>query len=427
LRRTIIMKNAWNESEANHFVNLFGPEWGTGIALLTYATRLVGSAPALAMHGAGNTSIKGIIKAPSGNDSAALFVKASGVAMDRITPSDFVCLDHTGVGKLRAVSSLTDEALTREIRTHMLKPYEALPSVETPMHAFIDRAAVMHTHPTAILALTNRTDGDKIVAEALGKDIGVLPYASSGLALGRAVADELDRGKGLQGAVVMHHGLVTWGENQKQAYDRTIEIVSRAEEYIRESRRQVLPLNHKKTPLETARQRYTRIAPFLRELLSPSLGDPVRPRESMVLSALITRETLDIIDAPAAKALICTAPLSPDCLGRIRAYPLLIEAPDYDDMNLLHAQLKDGLESFIARYDAYVKRHSPHFPKILLLPGLGAVCAGRGLDMAQAARDIMEQALLVKRLIYETGGTYLGLTEDCLFEAEFRSYRKAKN
>ena len=55
----------------------------------------------------------------------------------------------------------------------------------------------------------------------------------SGLAFGRAVADERDRRKGCRAIVVMQHGLITWGASPKQAYDDTIEMVSRAEEYIR--------------------------------------------------------------------------------------------------------------------------------------------------------------------------------------------------
>ena len=65
-------------------------------------------------------------------------------------------------------------------------------------------------------------------------------------------------------------------------------------------------------------------------------------------------------------------------------------------------------------------------PKVLLLPGVGAVCAGPDLAMARIARDIAEQDLFVKRTIQETGGTYLGLTEDHLFDMEFRAFQRAK-
>ena len=76
-----------------------------------------------------------------------------------------------------------------EFRMRMLKPSDALPSIETLMHAFLDRTAVVHTHPTAILTLTNRVGGEETIVAALGDDVGVVPYVNAGLALGRAVAD----------------------------------------------------------------------------------------------------------------------------------------------------------------------------------------------------------------------------------------------
>jgi rhamnose utilization protein RhaD (predicted bifunctional aldolase and dehydrogenase)/NAD(P)-dependent dehydrogenase (short-subunit alcohol dehydrogenase family) len=434
--KATIMNNDWIEAEADDFIKAHGPERGDDVALMAYATRLLGSRPDLAMHGGGNTSLKGLVKTVAGDEVAALFVKASGVALEAVLPSDFVCLDQAYLKKLRAVSSLTDEIMADEFRTRMLKPGNALPSIETLMHAFLDQRCVVHTHPTAILALTNRTGGEETIAAALGDDVGVVPYINAGLALGRAVADEQDGRKELRAIVVMHHGLITWGTGPQQAYDNTIEMVGRAEEYLRKSRRRIFPLNTT-TPLETARTRYTKIAPLLRGLLSPASGDPDNPHEKTVLAPLITREILDILDSPGAKALACTAPLTPDYLVRTKAYPLFIENPDYEDMTLLRQQLVREIASFSARHDAYLKKFAsrlPEFdatsfdllPRVVLLPGLGAVCAGPDLGVARVARDITEQALTVKRTISETDGTYLGLTEDHLFDMEFRAFQRAK-
>lgn len=49
------MDNGWIEAEADDFIKSHGPERGNDVALLAYATRLVGSRPDLAMHGGGNT------------------------------------------------------------------------------------------------------------------------------------------------------------------------------------------------------------------------------------------------------------------------------------------------------------------------------------------------------------------------------------
>jgi rhamnose utilization protein RhaD (predicted bifunctional aldolase and dehydrogenase)/NAD(P)-dependent dehydrogenase (short-subunit alcohol dehydrogenase family) len=430
------MKNTWIEAEATDFIKTHGAERGTEVALLAYATRLVGNRPDLAMHGGGNTSLKGMVKTLAGDVVAALFVKASGSAMETITPAGFVCLDHAYLKKLRTVSSLTDEIMANEFRMRMLAPSDKLPSIETLMHAFIDAPAVVHTHPTAILALTNRARGEEAIVEALGDAVGVVPYVNSGLPLGRAVADECDRGKGYRAIVVMQHGLITWGASPRQAYDDTIEMVGRAEEYIREKHRRTFNTN-KTIDTETAFTRYRETAPMIRGLLSPASGDPDKPYKKMILVPLISKEILAFLDSPQAGDLACTAPLTPDYLVRTKSYPLFVEKPDYADPEGLRRQLAGEIEAFSSRYAAYVKRHASRLPKftasgfdllprVLLLPGLGAVCAGSDFSMARIIRDITEQALMVKRVIRDTDGAYVGLTEEHLFDMEFRVFQRAK-
>jgi len=430
------MKSLWNESEAKAFIDACASKGEEDIALLAYATRLVGRQRDLALHGGGNTSLKGAIRTLAGHQAAALFVKASGVAMERMSPSDFVCLDLHYLRALRGLPALTDETMAAEFRMRMLRPSEALPSIETLMHAFIDRPVVVHTHPDAILALANRPGAEEALHAALGGDVGVVPYADAGLTLGRAVAEELERKAACRAIVVLHHGLVAWGADPRAAYDATVEIVGRAEAYIEASRRPLFPVCPPAT-LEFARERYRNIAPLLRGLLCPASGDADRPFENRVLSPLINAETLAFLDAPRSQALACSAPLTPDYLVRTRAYPLFVEGPVYDDMAALRRQLAEAIDAFRRRYDAYVKRHASRLPssaagggdrlpKVVLLPGLGAVCAGPDLGAAEIARDITEQTLTVKRAILETGGAYLGPSEAHLFDMEFRMFQRAK-
>jgi rhamnose utilization protein RhaD (predicted bifunctional aldolase and dehydrogenase)/NAD(P)-dependent dehydrogenase (short-subunit alcohol dehydrogenase family) len=431
-----MINNIWVESEANEYIKKYGSQHGPELALMVYATRLVGGQPDLAMHGGGNTSLKGTVKTITGDELSALFVKASGVAMDAIEPSGFVCLDHAYLKKLRTVASLTDEVMAGEFRTHTLGPGDALPSIETLMHAFLDKHFVVHTHPTSVLGLTNRENGEAAVQDALGSDVAVIPYANAGLALGRAVADKLDKHEGNRALVVMHHGLVTWGTHPKQAYDTTIEMVNRAEEYVQKSRRRVI-VPGAAVPVAEAKKRYERIAPVLRGLLSPHTEDPDNPISSMVLSPVITEEILGILGSAQAQELSCSAPLTPDYLVRTKAYSLFVGAPAFDDAAALKAQLAKSITSFSAGYDAYVKKYSSRIPgletagfdllpRVVMLPGIGAVCAGPDIEKARIAADITEQALVVKRAVYETGGTYRGLTEDHLFDMEFRAFQRAK-
>jgi rhamnose utilization protein RhaD (predicted bifunctional aldolase and dehydrogenase)/NAD(P)-dependent dehydrogenase (short-subunit alcohol dehydrogenase family) len=430
------MNNIWVESEANGYIKEYGSIYGPELALLVYATRLVGGEQNLALHGGGNTSLKGTITTVTGEDVAALFVKASGVSMGSIDPSGFVFMDHAFLRKLRGVASLTDEAMAAEFRMHMLRPCGALPSIETLMHAFLDKHFIMHTHPTSVLGLTNRENGEEAVLEALGSDATVIPYANTGLALGRAVADKVDKHEGKRALVVMRHGLVTWGTHPKQAYDTTIEMVNRAEEYVHKSRNRVMVPGAGVSVMQ-AWKRYARVAPILRGLLSPRSGDPDNPHTAMVLSPVINEDILGILGSSQARELSCSAPLTPDYLVRTKAYPLFVENPACDDPAAFKKQLSGLIESFCTGYDAYVKKYSsrlPGFdaqgcdllPRVVMLPGIGAVCAGRDSAMAHSARDITEQALIVKREVYETGGSYCGLTEEHLFDMEFRALQRAK-
>ena len=186
--------------------------------------------------------------------------------------------------------------------------------------------------------------------------------SSSGLALGRAVADELDRLDGCRAIVAMQHGLITWGASPKQAYDDTIEMVGRAEEYIEKKRRRVFFVN-RATDRETAHARYVKIAPLLRGLLSPPSDNPDSPFNKMILVPLISEEILEILDSPRADELACTAPLTPDYLVRTKPYPLFVEKPDYDDLSNLRRQLAGEIGAFSSRYEAYVKRHSSRLPE----------------------------------------------------------------
>lgn len=430
------MNSGWVDTDADDFIRTHSSAGGEAIALLAYATRLVGRQPELAMHGGGNTSLKGTVTTLAGEAVAALFVKASGAAMDRITPADFVCLDLAYLKKLRGLSSLTDAIMAEEFRMRLLRPSGALPSIETLMHAFIDRRAVIHTHPDAILTLANRAGGEKTLLAALGDRAGVVTYANAGLDLARAVAEALGNKAECRAIVVLHHGLITWGSDPKEAYEATIEMVDRAEAYIKASRRPQMPAGASTTP-DTAHRRYREIAPLLRGLLSPASGDPDSPYDRTLLSPLISQEVLDFLDSPQAGTLAGTAPLTPDYLVRTKAYPLFVEKPAYDDLPLLRRQLSAEIELFRTRYDAYVTRHTPRLagfaadgldllPKVLLLPGLGAVCAGPDLEAARIARDITGQTLAVKRAIADTDGAYLGLSEDHLFDMEFRMFQRAK-
>lgn len=429
------MINRWADKDAADFIRKHGNSCGDDVALVAYASRLIGGEPGLVLHGGGNTSVKSAVSNALGESLPALFIKVSGCDMADMKPESFVALDLVHLQKLQKLSSLSDEAMSAEFRTHLARPHERMPSLETLLHAFIPKKFIIHTHPSAILALTNRKDGEQAVQEAFGKDIPVVPYFRAGFELGKASAQAFQKNPSARGMVLMRHGLVTWGETAREAYDTTTEMIEIAENYLAKKRSRPLAAKSS-TTVEEAKARYTRIAPLLRGMLAGPSGDVDSPFRRIVLQPLIDEDILRLLDSGQGKAIGVSAPLTPDYLIRTKSLPLWIDSPNYGDVKTLRDQIAAAVAGYASRYNEYVKQHAGRspvdaaavdpLPKVVLLPGVGIVCAGRDNSAAIIARDITKQALSVKTAIHESGAAYQGLSDDHLFEMEFRGYQRAK-
>jgi rhamnose utilization protein RhaD (predicted bifunctional aldolase and dehydrogenase) len=311
--------------------------------------------------------------------------------MAAIEPAGHPGLDLAHLRKLRALPELSDELMLQEFRAHLLDPRAPNPSLETLVHTFLPAKHIDHTHADAILALTNQVHGDKLVKQALGDQVVVLEYVRPGFQLAKAAAAAFEANPGRKAMVWMRHGLVTWGETARESYDAMIELVTRAEEFL--AKRAANPLVVKvSTPLATAQERLPRVAPILRGLLAQPSGNADQPHLRVILQPLVNREVLDFVDSERGRAVALTPPLTSDHLIRTKAWPLWIDAPAYDDPERLREQISRAIQDYAAAYEAYVERHAARLPgsltrfdslpRVVLMPGLGAVCAGK--DVAAA-------------------------------------------
>jgi rhamnose utilization protein RhaD (predicted bifunctional aldolase and dehydrogenase)/NAD(P)-dependent dehydrogenase (short-subunit alcohol dehydrogenase family) len=434
------MKNRWSDKEMESFVKSCGASVPSEFAKQVYATRLLGGGPDLALHGGGNTSIKTNTADFAGDLRPVLFVKASGCSMENAGRNDFIALDLDKLNKLRKKNDLSDEDMADFFRWAMLTPGDRLPSIETLMHLFLPYLCIDHTHPAAVLALTNRNDASQCLREAFGTRVAAIPYARTGMECAKACLEAVRNRAQTTGIVIMHHGLVTWGETAEEAYQATVKLVSLAETYL--AGKKVRKLTLKKVVLNgvpsmaEARLGYEKIAPLLRGLLSPPSGNPDAPHSRVVMKHLVDEKILELLSAQEGAAITATTPLTPDYLIRVRRLPLFIESPKHDDAAALREQIIAAREQYLADFRSYMKLQNPEalnsiedrdiFPNVLCLPGIGCVCAGRNAPEADIAADIMSQAFSVKRMIHETGGEYLDLDDSHCFEMEFRSYQRAK-
>ena len=428
------MKSRWSDAEAAKYVAEYGAEWGEDLALRTYTSRLIGQEQEIVLHGGGNTSVKAVWRNAWGELVPAIYVKASGCDLAGITPQCYAPLDLEYLRRLRTLTRLSDERMANEFRTHVLDCHAPCPSIETLAHAFLPAKYVDHTHADAILALTNQANGAERVREALGDGIVLLPYVRPGFDLAKGAIKALEASPEARGMVWMQHGLVTWGETARESYERTMELVDAAERYLAEKAKRRLTVTIS-TPTETATARLEHVAPMVRGLLAEATDDENRPWRRIILNALTDREVLDFVDSAEGKQLALTPPLTTDHLIRTKSLPLWVDAPDYNDLEKLCSQISSAIKDYVAAYDAYFERQAAGlvagvgkrdpYPRVVLMPGLGALCAGRNARASRIARDITAHTLGVKQKIGAMG-EYEGLTEEHLFQMEYHMLQEAK-
>jgi len=439
------MDDRWNDAEAARFISLHGAAWGEELALRVYSSRLLGTEPDLVLHGGGNTSVKGSVRDLFGDERPALFVKASGRDLAAAEPADHPAADLERLRRVAAIpEELDDFALSRALRSALFDPEAPTPSLEAPVHAVVPGRYVDHTHADAILALTNRPAGARVVREALGADVVIVPYVTPGHPLSRAVAEAMaelpDAGRRSGAMVWLRHGLVTWGETARESYRRTIELVTRAEEYLETERRNRTVAAQGKAPevpeSGEADARWARVAPILRGLLAVPSGDPDRPWRRVILRADRSPETLALLARPDLAEMVAGGPLTADHLIRTKAEPLVLGELPWGSPDDLGAHLTEAVRGYEARYREYVERHRQRLPegvepfdpepRVVLLPGCGVAAAGGSAKLASVALDIALHTLRVKAAVADGGGRYEGLSEGHLFDMEYRPLQLEK-
>lgn len=428
------MKNRWSDKEAARFVARYGKEFGTDLSHRTYTSRLIGCEKSLVLHGGGNTSVKTVFTEITGDNVNAIFVKSSGFDLASIPPQGHAGMDLDRLRRLYDLPGLSDSQMENACRTSLFEAGAATPSIETLLHAFLPSKYIDHTHADAILALTNQPGGKQVVSAALGDEVLILDYVHPGFRLARAAARALATRPSVQGMVLMKHGLITWGDDARESYDRTIRLVTRAETFLAKNQTQPLKAGTA-ISVRAAEYHYLKAAPILRGCLAVASGNPDRPHHRFIVRPLINREVLTLTGSDRGKKIALTPALTADHLIRTKALPMWVDQPAFDNEARLKNQIKSAVTRYTRQYQAYFRKQSARrsdrvepfdpMPRIILMPGLGAVCAGRNAVEAGIVRDIAAQTLAVK-LNIAAMGSYRGLREDQIFDMEYFSLQLAK-
>src|SRR5215469_13340236 len=224
------MRNLWSDAEAERLVERYAQKGiGRDLALRVYTSRLLGGEPKLVLHGGGNTSVKTVVKDLLDEEAEVLCVKGSGWDMAAIEPAGLPAVRLAPLRKLRQRAALSDEEMVRMQRANLIDPGAPNPSVETLLHAFLPHKFVDHTHATAVLSLADQPDAAARCADLYGGRLGLVPYIMPGFLLAKKAAEIFEENESGEGLVLLKHGIFTFGETAREAYERMIAAVTQAE------------------------------------------------------------------------------------------------------------------------------------------------------------------------------------------------------
>src|SRR5262249_4464240 len=232
------MQSLWKDDEARQFQGDLG--------VRVYAWGLLGRDKSLVLQGGGNTSVKIREKNLFGEEETILYVKGSGWDLETIEAQGFSPVRLAHVLRLSELPSLSDPEMVNQLVTNMLKASAPAPSIETILHGLMPAKFVDHTHADAVLSVTNTKDGEKRIREIYGTRCVVIPYLMPGFDLAQFCAREFKKQGAPEtiGMVLLNHGIFSFGESAREAYERMIELVALAERYLESKRAWSVGSNH---------------------------------------------------------------------------------------------------------------------------------------------------------------------------------------
>jgi rhamnose utilization protein RhaD (predicted bifunctional aldolase and dehydrogenase)/NAD(P)-dependent dehydrogenase (short-subunit alcohol dehydrogenase family) len=394
------MENLWNDTEASKHKDI--------LAERVYTSRLLGANTNLVLHGGGNTSVKGVSRNIFGEDVDTLFVKGSGSDLATIGAKDFVAVRLDAMLKLSRLERLSDIDMARELKLASLDPNAPAPSVEAILHALIPHRFVDHTHADAIVTITNTADGEARIRELFGDEVIVLPYVMPGFDLAKLCAEIYPAQATARtiGMVLMNHGIFSFGDTAKQAYDRMIELVGRAEDYLN-THAPLVPA----TGIEPAANWFE--LPGLRKKVSAAAGFPLLLRSNAGSAAL------SFARHPDSAAISQRGPATPDHVIRTKRLPMLGR-----DVEAYTQAYKNYFEKNSRLAKAPLTMLDPA-PRVIIDPEFGLVSAGRSARDTQIVEDIYlhTQDIILRG---EKLGGYRALGEAELFSMEYWDLEQAK-
>ncbi len=379
------MQNLWCDEEAKKFKS--------DLDLRVYTSNLLGQSDELVLHGGGNTSVKTRI-----NDEDILLVKGSGWDLVSIKREGFAPVKMATLLGMAELKSLSDSEMVSGQKAAMIDKTAPNPSVEAILHAIIPFKVVDHTHADAIVTMSNSQTGQDNIQKTFPNFL-IVPYIMPGFILASKINEMLKNldWSQCEGIILHNHGIFTFDDDAKKSYDKMIDAVSLAEDFLAKNAKVKLTNN---TPRDFDTSTL-KIDTFTNINQSP---------------LALTYSSQDNLDEFARRGV-----LTPEHTIRTKRIPLVI-----NDNNVA-----DALKKFHKEYEAYFNEFSndevmlnPN-PKYAVIKEFGIVSFGKSQKEADIINDIVSHTMMAVLRADKLGG-YQSISVKDSFEMEYWELEQAK-
>jgi len=387
------VKNLWTAEEASNYK--------TDLELRVFSSNLLGRSDELVLHGGGNTSVKTVI-----DGEEILLVKGSGWDLVSIKAEGFSPVKMKTLLEMAALDELSDTDMVNGQKDAMTDKSAPNPSVEAILHALIPFKVVDHTHADAVVTISNSINGQEHIAK-LFPNFLIVPYIMPGFILAHEIYKmTLDFDwSSCEGIILHNHGIFTFDDDAKKSYEKMIEAVSKAEDFLFENAEVVFGVTEPTGLLDIDK---------LQVLLNEAKGHEV---------VIKVNQTPLAVHYASQNKLYMRATrgvLTPEHIIRTKRVPVVI-----------NDNVEEAFEKYMVDYKNYFDAYASDeimlnpAPNYAVVKNFGILLFGKSEKEVNVLNDVVEHTMMAVLRADKLGG-YESISLKNSFEMEYWELEQAK-
>ncbi len=387
------MENLWTAKEDSNYK--------TDLELRIYSSNLLGRSNELVLHGGGNTSVKSLV-----DGEEILYVKGSGWDLVSIKAEGFSPVKMSTLLEMAKLEELSDTDMVAGQKEAMIDNSAPNPSVEAILHALIPFKVVDHTHADAVVTISNSVNGQEHIAK-LFPNFLIVPYIMPGFVLAHEIykmTRDFDW-DACEGIILHNHGIFTFDDDAKNSYDKMIEAVTKAEDFLNENAEVVFGVTE---PTGFDMQ-------GLKSAIEKAKGHEV------VLKLNQTQLALNYASNSYLEEFATRGVLTPEHIIRTKHQPLIIDGNNIDEA------LEEYMEGYKEYFEAFATDEimlNPA-PNYAVVKDFGVVVFGKSEKECNVLNDIVEHTMMAVLRADKLGG-YESISMADSFAMEYWELEQAK-